>query len=252
MKKTITATLLAATLTTQLSADFLGAEVGYAGWYPSVSGTVQDQGRGSSINFEDDLGFDGGEFNGFAWAYFDHFIPLIPNVKVQQTNYSSSSTKIINTDVRFNIHDYSGTKTTTDLQLNQLDLIAYWRILDNWVNLDLGIMVKQLDGYVTLTNSVQSDSADLSSTIPMAYVKARFDLPFTGLSVEADFARFSYDGSNVTDMKGGVVYQSSIGLGATVGMKHQSFKLGDTTLINSEADIDVDIDGVYAGLFFHF
>ena len=247
MKKIITSTLLASALATSVSADFLGAEVGYAAWASKTTGTIKYV--GDKINFEDDLGYEGTDLNGFAWAYFDHFIPLIPNVKVQQTNYSSTQTTNLNRNIDFNADTYNaGSSTTTDLVLNQKDIILYWRILDNWVNLDLGFMGKQIDGTISLKNNVHSNTQDFTTTVPLAYIKARFDLPFSGLSVEADYSTVSYLGNSITDMKGGVVYESSFGLGAVAGIKKQNITLDDIDAIYA----DIDIEGVYAGLFFHF
>ena len=249
MKKIITSTLLASALATSVSADFLGAEVGYAAWAPKTTGDIKYSAQGSKINFEDDLGYEGTDLNGFAWAYFDHFIPLIPNVKVQQTNYSSSQAHTVTTNFTFKTTDYAPTNNiTTDLVLNQKDIILYWRILDNWVNLDLGFMGKQIDGSMSITRGSDVNSVDFTTTVPLAYIKARFDLPFSGLSVEADYSTVSYLGNSITDMKGGVVYESSFGLGAVAGIKKQNITLDDIDAIYA----DIDIEGVYAGLFFHF
>ena len=73
-------------------------------------------------------------------------------------------------------------------------------------------------------------------------------MPFTGLSVEADISYVGYEGNNISDMKGGVVYESSYGLGATAGIRKQSLSIDD---IDSTYG-DINIEGFYAGLFYHF
>ena len=84
MKKIILSTVCASLLTITANADFLGAEAGYALWTPALTGTIKN---GSDlVDMEKDLGFGDKENNSFVWAYLDHPLPLIPNVKIQQTN----------------------------------------------------------------------------------------------------------------------------------------------------------------------
>jgi len=247
MKKLILSSVVALSLATSSNADFLGAEAGVASWMPSLSGTIKGSGAADmDIDFQRDLGYEDHEANVFFWAYFDHPIPLIPNIKVQQTNYNVSSTKA--TTVRFNNNSYTG-NVDSELTLNQLDIIPYWRILDNWINLDLGFNLKTIDGNIKLKSPGASDTnQDFSITIPMAYAKARFDMPFTGLSVEADMSYLGYGSNSFTDMKAGIVYQTSFGLGATAGLRKENLTLDDI----DSTYANIDINGVYLGVFYHF
>ncbi len=248
MKRVLLSATVALTLATSVQADFLGAEAGYAAWMPSISGTIKGEGiLDVDINLENDLGYGEKNTNNFYWVYFDHFLPLIPNIKVQQTNFSTSSS--IATDIRFDGKHYKNT-VASELTLNQTDVIAYYRILDNWVNLDLGINIKVIDGNVKFDdNSVVAETdKNFKGYIPMAYAKARFDLPFTGLSVEADASYIGYSGSKFTDMKAGVVYETSYGLGILAGYRILNLTIDNVGGIYS----DIDLKGAYAGLFYHF
>ena len=73
-------------LSTQLSADFLGAEAGYALWKPKLTGTIQIKSI-DNIDFEKDLGYGDSATNSFFWVYIDHPLPLLPNLKIIKTNY---------------------------------------------------------------------------------------------------------------------------------------------------------------------
>jgi hypothetical protein len=74
------------------------------------------------------------------------------------------------------------------------------------------------------------------------------DLPFTGLSVEADLSKVSFRGNSISDIKAGIVYESSFGLGATLGLRKENLVIDDIDGTYGT----IDIEGVYAGLFYHF
>lgn len=251
--KTITKKILLSTIassaivTSNLNADFLGAEIGAASWSSSLNGSVQ-KGVGE-FDFESDLGYGSNKSNYFLWAYVDHPVPLVPNLKVQYTNFSDSSTGDIKKSITFNNKTFGANDTvSSDITLNQLDVIPYWRLLDNWVNLDVGVNFKVIEGEVSFQSTTQNTTQDLSAVVPMLYGKARFDMPFSGLSIETDLSYIGYSGSSLYDIKAGVVYEASYGLGATLGYRKESVNINDL----SDVDANINIDGIYAGLFFHF
>jgi len=248
LKKIVLTTAVAVSLSIGANADFLGLEAGYASWSSSLTGTVKGSNIiDTEIDLENDLGYDE-EINDFFWVYIDHPLPFLPNIKVQKTDYTTSSSTI-NT-ITYDGKTYSG-KINSSLTLDQIDLITYYRILDNWVNLDLGLNFKFIDGNIKFSDSIGSvrdTDKDFSAVVPMLYAKARFDMPFSGLSVEADCSYVSYDGSKFTDMKAGAVYQSSIGLGVMLGYRSEKVVLDDIDDVNT----DITISGPYAGLFYHF
>jgi outer membrane protein len=248
MKKIILTIVLALSMATTSQADFLGAEAGAVAWSPSLTGTIKGSSAiDANINLEDNLEYSKDEINSFMWVYFDHFIPLIPNAKIQKTNYTASSTS---TDsITFDGKSYSN-DVKSSLTLNQVDMIAYYRILDNWVNLDIGLNLKKIDGNIKLSDSTNTIATDknFNVTIPMLYAKARFDMPFTGLSVELDISKIAYSGNSLIDAKAGIVYQTSLGLGAITGIREQTLTLDD--IDNTYGDIN--IRGFYFGLFYHF
>jgi len=247
MKKIILSTVCASLLTVNANADFLGVEAGYALWTPALTGTIKN---GSDlVDMEKDLGFGEKETNSFMWAYLDHPLPLIPNIKIQQTNYSDKSSNTLSKNLTFAKKGFVASEATaSELTLNQTDIILYWRLLDNWVNFDVGIETKAIKGNIKIDSQTKHIDEDLSVNLPLAYAKARFDLPFSGFSVEADIATASFDGNSFTDIKAAVVYQTSIGLGALAGYRNETLKLDD--IDNNDADIT--ITGMFAGVFYHF
>jgi len=245
MKKIVLSTIAILSLSTTIHADTIGAEVGYAAWNAELSGNLQ-KGLGN-LDFKQDLGYGDKTTNSSIWAYIDHPLPIIPNFKIQKTNYSDDSSGTITKNVTFDNQNFTlNDSVKSSIDLNQIDLIPYWRILDNWVNFDIGLNFKVIDGDISINSSTAN--ADFSVVLPMLYTKARFDLPLTGLSVEADISYVSYDGNKFSDIKAGIVYETEIGLGATAGYKQQKITLDDIDDLYGE----LNIKGIYAGLFYHF
>jgi len=243
-KKIILSVVCASLLSLSAHADFLGAEAGYAVWGSSTSGNIQGgSSADSNIDIEKTLGYDSTAVNGFFWAYLDHPLPLLPNIKIQHTNLKDDASKVVTSAVQFDGNTYNA-KVGSEITLNQTDVIAYWRILDNWVNVDLGFNLKTIDGNIKLNTT----SKNFKATVPMLYAKGRFDLPFTGLSVEADISTISYSGNKFTDFKAGLVYQSSLGLGANLGVRTETLKIDDIDNFNS----NLTVSGAYLGVFYHF
>lgn len=247
IKKTLLTLSLLAGLSTNLNADFIGAEAGVAMWIPTLTGDIKK--GDTTVDFEDDLGFGSKATNSFFWVYVDHPVPLLPNIKIQRTNYSDDANGKFSKTINFAGINLGAINTNakTTFTLNQTDLIAYWRILDNWVNLDIGFNLKNIDGNIKIDSTLDTDE-DFSATVPMLYAKARFDLPFSGLSIEADLSTISFDGNKITDFKAGLSYDIISGLGAVAGIKTQNIILDDV----KDIDADIKISGMYAGLYYHF
>lgn len=247
MKKLLLSTIVASTLVSTINADFLGAEAGYAYWGPKLTGDIR---KGTqSLDFEKDLGFGSNEANSFMWVYVDHPVPLLPNVKIQKTTYTDSSKGTISKTLTFAGKNLTlNDSATSEFTLDQVDLIAYWRILDNWVNFDIGFNIKVIDGNIKIDTTTKHINEKFDLAIPMLYAKARFDMPFSGLSIEVDGSYMGYDGNKLSDIKAGIVYQSTLGFGATLGLRQESL-----TLDNVDSTYgDITIQGIYAGLFYHF
>jgi outer membrane protein len=136
--------------------------------------------------------------------------------------------------------------------LTHTDITLYYEILDNWVNLDLGLTARQFDGYVfaaSTTDSTASKKEKLDDVLPMLYGKAQFDLPLTGLSVGVEGNFVSYSGDKVTDYAAKVSYlfDSVFDIGLEAGYRKLSLTVDD-----DEIPTTVDIKGPYAAVIAHF
>lgn len=250
MKKILTTVSLISMIgITTANADFLGFEAGIGYWNAKTTGDFQ---KGTtSIDLENDLKYGNSNGTNYYYALFEHPVPLIPNIKIQHTKLDESSNGIINRNLNFNNQTFIvNSQVTSSYDLTQTDFIAYYEILDNWINLDLGLNIKHLDGKVTLSAPAFNTnvSEDFSIYIPMGYVKAQFDLPFTGLSLESELSYIGYSSNHFYDAKVGLQYETSYGLGMEAGYREMQLKIDDIDNFYS----NITVSGAYLSLFYHF
>lgn len=246
MKKVMLASglLLAAPLA---SADFLGVYAGAGQWQSDYSGQLGDPDFDVDVS---DLGMNESD-NNYFYVAFEHPIPLLPNARIQHTSISSQQTGRVEETFRIDGETFTaGDEIDSDVDLTHTDFTLYYELLDNWVSLDLGVTLRQFDGYVTAEGSFTEQTVDLDEALPMAYGKAQFDLPFTGLSAGAQGNFVSYDDNNLTDLSVNVAYSFvetlALDLGVEVGYRQMNLE------INEDVTADIDLKGPYAAVNLHF
>jgi len=218
------------------NADALGFFVGGGMWDYDPSGTFGTVGD-DVIDVESDLNF-GGEQDAYLWAAFEHFVPIIPNIRIETASISSDG-------AASGLDFGNGVSLTgpASISLDTTDAILYYRLLDNWVSLDLGLNVRSLDGdFIIATEKVS-----ISETIPMLYASAQFDLPLTGFSVGGDINIINYDGSEYRDIRLRAMYELGV-IGFEAGFKSSTVVLDDVGGVSS----DLEFSGLMLGAFLHF
>ena len=219
-------------------ADFLGLYAGAGVWNHSPSGGFQSTQPGSdNIDIENNLGMSK-ETEGYAYIAVDHPVPLLPNVRLEKTALTHNGNASI--PLGFNGQTVTGNAVAS---LDSTDLVLYWRLLDNWVNLDIGLTARKFDGEFT----IGSTTVDVTETIPMLYAAAQFDLPFTGLSVGGDINIISAGGNSLTDTRIRILYEFGV-IGVEAGLRTTTIELNDVDNVTT----NIDFDGIYAGAFLHF
>jgi len=248
MKTTRIALLLSTLLflcVTSVRADFIGIKIGASYWEPDISGSfIGDDPTDTPIDLVGDLGLEDIESSNFVLT-LEHPIPLLPNIRYQNidldsSGFSSSSSFIYEGQL------YVGPVTST-FDLSHDDIVLYYEILDNWINLDIGLDVKVFDGEVALSGS-STTIVPIDETIPLLYLSARFDLPFSGFYIGADFSGADFSDNSLEDTSIMLGYESDSGLGFEGGYKKFSLELNDVTDINA----DLEYDGIYLNGYYHF
>ncbi|SFR48134.1 outer membrane protein [Marinobacter daqiaonensis] len=236
----VTASLLA--FAPVASADVLGfgASVGY--WDSDLSGEAS---RGNDqVDVENDLNLSNNDEINLS-AYLEHPIPLLPNVRLSYVRIDQEGRGQLSTS--FDVLP-SGVNVSSQLDWTQADLTLYYEVLDNWVNLDLGLTARNLDAELVVqeVNSTAVSRTEVDAVLPMLYAAARFDLPLTGLSVGAHGNVIGYDGDSIYDYDAYAQYQF-VGVQLRAGYRQMTVDYED-----GDDRLDVDIAGPFVSAGFSF
>jgi len=214
MKRLALAAMLALGSAGAQAATILGVEVGGTLWH------TDNELKDSSLRSKSAAA-------GSLYAVLEHPLPLVPNVRAEYLHNKN--------DIRG-----GGSSETT-----HADLTLYYELLDNWVNLDLGVTARQMDARLERAGSERKADTVLGA----GYVRAQFDLPFTGLSVGAAAQHGgSFNGSQrMQDYDAYVQYEVGLGFGVAGGYRLQKYRLD-----YAGAQQKHEIDGAYARLFWRF
>src|SRR5690606_38517562 len=218
MKKLIIAASLTLISPFAAADTILGIYAGAGQWQADYSGNAGDP----SIDVEA-LGLKDSD-NNFYYVALEHPVPLIPNIKLQKTDISSAQRATINQTFVLDETTFTlGSEVISDFDLSHVDATLYYELLDNWVNLDVGLTIRKFDGYVTANteDGLVSESVDLDEAIPMLYAKAQFDLPLTGFSAGVDGNAVNYSGNSLTDYSAKIHYMfdSALDIGLEAGYR---------------------------------
>lgn len=220
--------------------------VGAGGWSHDPSGTVQHQ--GDTLDVDRDLGLQR-RTEAFAWVTLESPIPLLPNVRLVYTNASTGGANTLSRTVTFGGSTFTAAENiASQAALDQYDAVLYYSLLRTWMQVDLGMDVKYLDGDVQVQSGTRMERTRVSGAVPMLYGNAEVPLPILGVSVGANASYTRYAGSRLLDyaLKGS--YESRVGLGAEIGWRGQQLRLSDFQSVNT----DITWAGPYAGMFYHF
>jgi len=183
-------------------------------------------------------------------------VPILPNLRLEYAavDFSGTSTRDF---------DYKGVTYTpnakTDLTLDQFDIIMYYNLLDNtaWMTLDIGLDVKVVQAEFNAVQSSGLNGVTEKETLPlpMAYGRARVEIPGTDIGLEGNVKYTAYKDSKVTDYAIKADYTLvdilPVDVGLEVGYRFQQFDI-DGADFSIDTSLDVEIDGVFAGATIRF
>lgn len=204
------------------------------------------------------------ENRGYIWAELRHPVPFLPNIRVEYVDLKlsgQSNHAFIWDDVAFKADAYSETTLT------QLDMILFYNILSfPWVDLDLGADVK----YIDFTFDAEGDGIDLgdfgvpeefeehedeTAYIPFLYSRVRANIPATNFGIEGAVKYITYKNTTVLDtsIKANYFFDlKAVKLGIEAGYRFESIDIDEDDFSGLSFDIDVDLEGPFAGVFIKF
>lgn len=236
--------LVLATPVSQADVVGLGASVSY--WDSELSGKAAT--NNDVVDVEDNLNLDS-DSNANATLYVEHPVPLLPNLRFNYTLVKQNGRGQLGADFGGITGVTTDIEVQSELDLEQLDFTFYYELLDNWVNLDAGLTVRDLSGELLVQENGGANRVnrtEVDAVIPMGYLAAQFDLPLTGASVGAEGNLISYDGDSLHDFNAYGQYQIAL-IQLRAGYRQMSIDYEDG---NDRLDVKIDGPFVSAGVTF--
>lgn len=233
-----------AALTTPLTAnaDFLSISAGGGIWNQSPSGDIKKITDPAPVDIKDNFFWDD-ESQGYVFVTLEHFVPVLPNVRIMYTQLDQSGSG--NTAFIYDGQAFAG-EVSNDFEIKTLDLLAYYEVLDNVVSLDLGINIRNLKADYTIVNGAAVTDS-ISETVPMLYALVGAS-PWPELIISGELSYITYSGSSVSDFTAKIAYTTDYLVGLEAGYRKQEFKFDDV----SETNATLTFDGVFAGAYLKF
>lgn len=229
-------------------AEFVGLNISA---HTSQSSNTFNLNSTSSIDLVDDLNVNNPAQTSMV-LILEHPISILPNIRYQGYNLYSPESSEVNLETSNNASAATaGKTTTTSFDLNHEDIVLYYQLLNNWVDLDMGVDLKRFDGQVSQAGTTGS-SIDVDETIPLLYLSARVDLPVNGLyvgaNINANVVDLGLSQSTAQDSTIMLGYESGTGLGIEGGIKSFSVELNDSDTLNT----NLEYDGLFLNGYFNF
>ena len=257
MKKLLTKVALASALISSAQAGaILDLEVGGGSWSTGApTGTLETSGVEFDLQEQANLGSSD---NTYMWLVIDHLIPVVPNIRIEQTTLKSTGTKTVN------IAGLINGNVDTELDMSHTDIIAYWGVpFGTWLpfidELDFGLGAKSFGGSLTMTDTLGIATPVEQSfdnvPVPYGYGKLRIEPPlFMGIGLEAELKVLSLDAVtfNETIVKADWGFTAplpaiDIKAGLEVGYRTMSLNVDASSL-----KTDIAYDGIFFGLYGKF
>ncbi len=224
----LTSLLLGFGLSSFSHADVIGVKADLSYW--NFDGYSQDN------NFKHELDRQGTAQLSVA---VEHPLPLLPNAKIRYVNLDSNS-------------EQSSPANAADIELNNIDYILYYELLDTVVHADIGAGLSNLDGTVRNLNAGALKQYDLDEYSPLLYATVGVKLPFTGMSAKAEAIYTHGSDSKKTDVQAELQYDFIdnllVDVGAKVGYRMMQVDFEQ----DQRPDLQLEFRGPYIGLDVHF
>ena len=255
MKKLLSTLLMSTIIVSSAMADIARVELGGGVWNNTPTGSMTHT-EGGTLNYVSD---EKSQSSAYAWMLVKHPVPVIPNLRLEYSTIKDEAT--VSATGTVGPYTLTTPSTTASFTFTQYDVIPYYNILDNtfWTTVDLGVDFKVFtsDFAVDDVNLSGVDNSQYTKTIsvviPMAYLRARVQIPTTDLAFEADGKYSTYDGSTVYDARVKVDYTFDITPliqpGIEIGYRVQKY---DLSIDDDKSKVDLTFAGVYAGIMLRF
>lgn len=229
-------------------ADIVGLTIGGGSWQASPQGDI---GR-TDIDLESTLNLDE-QNNQFVFVALEHPIPVLPNIRLQQSEMEWTGNALVTAGTNLNGNPFvSDEQVDVSVDLSHIDATFYYEVLDNVVDLDLGITARAFDGQASLVGVSQQESIDLDAVGPLLYGQVGVDFPLTGLSAHMIANWIDVDEFSLVDWAAQLTYEfdlfPAVDAGVILGYRSMSVELDELDDLQSDASFE----GYYLAFQLHF
>jgi len=230
-----------------LADTLFGVYAGAGGWHQDPDGHFTAS--GSEVDTKEDLSLGDGNDNMF-WLAFEHPLPFVPNVRVQQTKTDlNGGTDLVRAVTLDNVTFAPPGIVETGFEFKVADAILYYNVIDGeTLSLDAGIAARRIDGSAFINSGVRFAEIEFDGSVPMLYARGEWRV-LSGFWFGAGGQYVEYKGDSYIDVDGAFGWQSEWGVGAEVGYRYMRMKVEDLGDIDSARLI---VDGPYAALNYKF
>lgn len=230
------------------SADFIGLYVGGGSWQASPEGDI---GR-TDINLESTLNLDK-QNNQFVFVAVEHPIPILPNIRVQHSEMEWNGNALVSAGTNLNGNPFvSDEQVAVSLDLTHTDASLYYEILDNVIDLDIGITARSFAGEASLVGATQQESIKLDAVGPLLFGQVGVDIPVTGLSAHVLANWINVDAFRLIDWAAQLTYEfdvlPAVDAGLILGYRSMLVELDDL----DDLEADASFEGYFVALQLHF
>lgn len=217
MKKALIASTLV--LASTAHADVLGLTAEFGQFSPDVSFNGQLNNQTADVDFD-------GDKNSYYGIAFEHPVPLVPNVRLQGSTMEGQDSGVA-------------------MKVDSTDYTLYYELLDGlaWLDLDVGISIRDMDIKASVNNSTASESI----VLPTGYLSAYVTLPTLPLQIGGEIKTISAGDSSVSDTTFKIKYQSPFVVGVEGGYRNANFDINEGSI-----DSEIEFDGFFVGVFADF
>lgn len=242
MKKIILASAVLALATSSAQADLLltvGAKASV--WDAKPTGQLD---KGLSVE-KDGLNLSS-ENGKQVTLYIEHFLPIIPNVKLKNTDLTTDGKGTINAS--FAGQSFNG-NVAANLDLSHTDLTLYWGLPIPLIDVNFGLTGRKFSGSAEIDGAGSYKKEDLDLALPLLYGEVKVNAPF-GIYAGADVNWIGFGDNKLMDTSITAGYKLPIPVPLLdVGIEAGYRAL---TLETDRKDVkfaaDVDVKGMFYGL----
>ncbi len=185
------------------------------------------------------------ESQGVVGFEITHQLPLIPNLKLRHTEIDTTGGGTASTQIIFGDQTFTaGTDLNSVIDIRYSDVILFYRVIDTFFQVDVGITTKLIDGEIKLSSTTNSRLERFASPVTMGYVGFQLNTPVDGLSLSANGSLLDLGTHNISDYSAQVSYEHASGFGANLGYRAINLEVDGLDGV----DADATIDGAYLNL----